>query len=108
MVELDQLKSSLNAYEEPLAEMRDSCLLYTSIVYHISKNLQVFSSKLKVPFINYVCNIRFRRKGDCKTCLLYTSTLKQEITEVTSGAAKLDEKEKCVFAVINGEPVILT
>lgn len=35
-------------------------------------------------------------------------TLKQEITEVTSGAAKLDEKEKCVFAVINGEPVILT
>lgn len=35
-------------------------------------------------------------------------TLKQEITEVTSGAAKLDEKEKCVFAMISGEPVILT
>lgn len=33
--------------------------------------------------------------------------LKQEITEVTSGAAKLDEKEKCVFAMISGEPVIL-
>ena len=35
-------------------------------------------------------------------------TLKREITEVTSGAAKLDEKEKCVFAMISGEPVILT
>ena len=33
--------------------------------------------------------------------------LKQEITEATSGAAKLDEKEKCVFAMVDGEPVIL-
>lgn len=33
--------------------------------------------------------------------------LKQEITEATSGAAKLEEKEKCVFAMVDGEPVIL-
>ena len=35
------------------------------------------------------------------------AAVEQEITEATSGAAKLEVKETCVFALIGAEPVIL-
>lgn len=35
------------------------------------------------------------------------AVVEQEITEATSGAAKLEVKETCVFALIGAEPVIL-